>query len=224
MPEPYNLTRTSGRTSCQAGGPSRRHPGGWCAPTRKATLQTVGVDHCSLRSVVPGEAPTGTQSGGRRPTLWSHSHSEWWPEAHTPTESGREWFSTQLYRRSHEWHGGTVCLSHGDVRVPVPRTTRGEHFGTLRCHFWALRSTLKPALTRPAGDVPKTTVIHSHCESGGRRPTLLSQSHGKWVAEAHTPTESAGQGPALGVAVKALVVMWKLSAWVVRADRPKHPY
>ena len=37
-----------------------------------------------------------------------------------------------------------------------------------------------------------------------------THSHRKKVAEAHTPTESGGQGSALGVAVKALSVVWKL--------------
>ena len=42
--------------------------------TARATLQTVGVDHCPLRSVAPGEARTGTGSGLWNPDFYEKQH------------------------------------------------------------------------------------------------------------------------------------------------------
>ena len=92
---------------------------------------------------------------------------------------------------------GAVCLSHGDVRVPVPRATRGEHVGTLRCHFWALRSTQ----TGPDKACRRRTKNHCHplsLRAGGGGPHCCP-----------TPTESGWPRPTLPLRVEARGPHWE---------------
>ena len=64
-------------------------------------------------------------------------------------------------------------------------------------------------LILPLTLVPKATVIHSHSEWGPEAHTVVPlPSRDSGWPEAHTPTESGGRGPTLGVGVKALSVVW----------------
>ena len=133
------------------------------ASTRRPTLHTVGVDHCPLRSVAPGD--------GGRPALALRVVAEGPHCGHTPTQSGGQRPTLPLRvvesgSRPSRTNGNTndmggQCASPMVMLgSPCPGLQVASTLARLGATFGRF-GALKPALTRPAGDVSKTTVIHS---------------------------------------------------------------